>query len=105
MSVLSTEVVLQNVGQELQDNFFETLISPFVDTLGIPVLSLVIFGSIGMAYWQLQRSIIIPLVSLLLIGSVTIGRAPESATRAVIGLATIALASIGYVLYIRARER
>jgi hypothetical protein len=99
------EILLQNVGQRLQNNFFETLISPFVDTLGIPLTSLVIFGSVGLAYYQLQRSVIIPLITLLLVGSVTISRAPQSATSAITALSVIAIASIGYILYTRARER
>jgi|APHM01.1.fsa_nt_gi hypothetical protein len=102
---MSAEIVLQNLGQRLSQNFFETLISPFVDTLGVPLLSLMVFGSIGLAYYQVQQSIIIPLVSLLLIGSVTITRAPQSARNAIVALATVSIASIGYVLYTRARER
>jgi hypothetical protein len=102
---MSVEILLQNVGQELSQNFFETLISPFTSTLGIPLTSLVVFGSIGLAYYQVQRSVIIPLITLLLVGSVTITRAPQSARNAIVALATISVASIGYILYVRARER
>jgi hypothetical protein len=93
------------LGPDLTSNFFETIISPFTDTLGIPLTALIVFGGIGLAYYQLQKSVIIPLVSLVLVGGVTLARAPESAANAVIGLATLAVASIGYVLYTRARER
>jgi|APHM01.1.fsa_nt_gi hypothetical protein len=98
------DLVMQ-LGQDLQNNFFETIISPFVDTIGVPLTALMVFGSVGLAYYQLQKSIIIPLVSLVLVGGVTLARAPQSATNAVIGLATIAVASIAYILYTRARER
>jgi hypothetical protein len=36
---------------------------------------------------------------------VTLSRAPSSAGNAIIGMATLAVASLGYILYTRARER
>jgi hypothetical protein len=101
--VTSTEIF--QLGPDLTQNFFETLISPFVSTLGIPLTALMIFGSIGLAYYQVQGSIIIPVIMLILVGGVTIGRAPQSAGNAIIGMATLAVASLGYILYTRARER
>jgi uncharacterized membrane protein len=101
--VTSTEIF--QLGPDLTQNFFETLISPFAETLGIPLTALMVFGSIGLAYYQLQKSIIIPVIMLILVGGVTIGRAPQSAANAVIALATVAVASVGYILYTRARER
>jgi len=98
-------IAVLQLGPDLQQNFFETIISPFVDTIGIPLTALMVFGSIGLAYYQLQKSIIIPLVSLVLVGGVTISRAPQSAANAVIGMATLAVAALGYILYTRARER
>jgi hypothetical protein len=99
------ELILQTFGQELQNNFFETLISPFVETLGVPLSALMIFGSIGLAYYQLQKSIIIPIIMLVLIGGSTLSRAPESAANAVVGLTVLALAAVSYVAYVRVRER
>jgi hypothetical protein len=98
-------IAVLQLGPDLQQNFFETIISPFVDTIGIPLTALMIFGSIGLAYYQLQKSIIIPLVSLVLVGGVTLSRAPQSAANAIIGMATLAVAALGYILYTRARER
>jgi hypothetical protein len=97
--------MLQTLLEELQDNFFETLISPYVDTLGVPLAALMVFGSIGLAYYQVQRSVIIPVIMLILIGSVTIGRAPSSAGNAIIALTVVGVASIGYIIYTRAREK
>jgi len=101
--VTSTEIA--QLGPDLANNFFETLISPFAETLGIPLTALMVFGSIGLAFYQVQQSIIIPLVTLVLVGGVTLSRAPQSAGNAIIGMATLAVASLGYILYTRARER
>jgi hypothetical protein len=97
--------VLQTLTDELETNFFETLIGPFVSTLGIPMTALMVFGGIGLAYYQVQRSVIIPVIMLILVGSVTIGQAPSSAGTAIVALSVVALASIGYIIYTRTRER
>jgi ribose/xylose/arabinose/galactoside ABC-type transport system permease subunit len=97
--------LLMQLGQDIQNNFFETIISPFVDTLSLPIAALMIFGSIGLAYYQLQKSIIIPIIMLVLIGGTTLSRAPESAANAVVGLTVLALAAVSYVAYVRVRER
>jgi len=103
---MSVETILQvSAGQRLRENFFEAILYPFTSTLGEPLLALLVFGSIGFAYYQVQRSIIIPVIMLILVGSVTLSRAPSSAGNAIIAMATVALASMGYIIYTRARER
>jgi len=103
---MSVETILQvSAGQRLRENFFEAILYPFTSTLGEPLLALLIFGSIGFAYYQVQRSIIIPVIMLILVGSVTLSRAPSSAGNAIVAMATVALASMGYIIYTRARER
>jgi len=72
---------------------------------GIPLTALVIFGSIGLAYYQVQRSLIIPVIMLVLVGGVTVSLAPSSAGNAIIGLTVLGLAAVGYIIYTRARER
>lgn len=89
----------------ITDNFFEAIVSPFTSTLGIPLTALVIFGSIGLAYYQVQRSLIIPVIMLVLVGGVTISLAPSSAGNAIVGLTVLGLAAVGYIIYTRARER
>jgi hypothetical protein len=100
-------ILLQTTaGDRLRDNFFEAILYPFTQAFGgIEILSLLIFGSIGMAYYQVQRSVIIPLIMLILIGSVTLSRAPSSAGNAIVAMSVLALASMGYIIYTRARER
>jgi len=103
--IMTAGISLQTAGERLKDNFFEAILYPFTSTLGEPLLALLIFGSIGMAYYQVQKSVIIPLIMLILIGSATLSRAPSSAGNAIVALATLSLASLGYILYTRARER
>ena len=100
-----TSLLQVSAGQRLRENFFEAILYPFTSTLGEPLLALLVFGSIGFAYYQVQRSIIIPVIMLILVGSVTLSRAPSSAGNAIIAMATVALASMGYIIYTRARER
>jgi len=103
---MSVETILQvSAGQRLRENFFEAILYPFTSTLGEPLLALLIFGSIGFAYYQVQRSVIIPIIMLILVGSVTLSRAPSSAGNAIVAMATVALASMGYIIFTRARER
>jgi len=102
---MTAGIVLQTAGERLKDNFFEAILFPFTSTLGEPLLALLIFGAIGLAYYQVQKSVIIPLIMVILIGSVTLSRAPSSAGNAIVAMVTLALASIGYIIYTRARER
>jgi len=103
--IMTAGIALQTAGERLRNNFWEAILYPFTSTLGEPLLALLIFGTIGLAYYQVQKSVIIPVIMTILIGSVTLSRAPSSAGNAVVALVTLALASIGYILYTRARER
>lgn len=98
-----TDLLLQSI-DGLTDNFFETLISPFVETMGVPVLALMVFGSIGLAYYQVQRRLIIPVITLILIGGTTVAFAPQSAGNAIIALLIVGTTALGYLIFQRARE-
>jgi len=101
-----TSLLQVSAGQRLRENFFEAILYPFTQAFGgVEILALVVFGGIGMAYYQVQRSIIIPIIMTILIGSVTLARAPSSAGNAIVAMVVLALASMGYILYTRARER
>jgi len=100
-----TSLLQVSAGQRLRENFFEAILYPFTSTLGEPLLALLVFGSIGFAYYQVQRSVIIPIIMLILVGSVTLSRAPSSAGNAIVAMTVVALASMGYIIYTRARER
>jgi hypothetical protein len=100
-----TSLLQVSAGQRLRENFFEAILYPFTSTLGEPLLALLVFGSIGFAYYQVQRSVIIPIIMLILVGSVTLARAPSSAGNAIVAMTVLGLASMGYIIYTRARER
>jgi hypothetical protein len=103
--IMTAGIALQTAGERLKDNFFEAILYPFTSTLGEPLLALLIFGTIGLAYYQVQRSVIIPVIMLILVGGVTLSRAPSSAGNAIVAMSVLALASMGYIIYTRARER
>lgn len=94
-----------SAAQRIRENFFEAILYPFTSTLGEPLLALIVFGGIGLAYYQVQRSMIIPVIMLVLVGSVTLARAPSSAGNAIVAMTVLGLASMGYIIYTRARER
>jgi len=79
--------------------FFDGLVCVFVDKIPVPIFALLIFGSIGMAYYQTQRSPIIPLIMLLLIGGATVTLLPGGAQTAIVVLAVLAVAGIGLAFY------
>lgn len=79
--------------------FFQTIVDVFADKLTLPILALLVFGSIGMSYYQVQRSPIIPIIMLVLIGGVTIAAAPGSIGVAVVLLFVLGMAGIGWSFY------
>lgn len=82
--------------------FFDTLVCVFADKLPLPVLALLVFGSIGMSYYQVQRSPIVPMIMLILIGGTTIALAPASVGTAVVVLFVLGLTGVGWLFYQRA---
>jgi hypothetical protein len=81
--------------------FFEAILQPFESTLGLPLLSLLVFGGIGFAQFQRQGASIIPVVSLLMIGGVVLIAAPPQVQRLAIVAITLALTGIGYLAFRR----
>jgi hypothetical protein len=84
-------------------NVFQALISPFVDLLGVPLVAMYVFGVVGVGYYTVQQSVIIPIVMLILVGGITIGFAPATATQLVVAAVAVGLTSIGYLAFQRAR--
>ncbi|MFD1515694.1 hypothetical protein [Halomarina rubra] len=82
--------------------FWDALLGPFVDTLGLPMFALLFFGPLGFAYYNYGGSARITMVLLMICGGLTIALAPPAVARfAVIGL-VLALAAVGYIIYTRA---
>jgi hypothetical protein len=84
-----------------QREFFEAILQPFESTLGLPLLSLLVFGGIGFAQYQRQGQAIIPVVSLLMIGGVVLIAAPPQVQQLAIVALTLALTGIGYLAFLR----
>lgn len=57
-------------------DIFGVLVEAFTYKWPIPIAAIVIFGSIGAAYYLVQERIIVPLVMLIVVGGVTVARAP-----------------------------
>ncbi len=87
-----------------QREFFEAILQPFESTLGLPLLSLLVFGGIGFAQYQRQGTSIVPVVTLLMIGGVVLISAPPQVQRLAIVAITLALTGIGYLAFQRVQR-
>ena len=87
----------------LEGDVFGFVVETFTSAMPLPVLSLVVFGSIGAGYYITQRSLAIPIVMFVMIGGTTIARAPTVFHQAILGGIVIAVAGIAWVLYNRVR--
>lgn len=83
------------------------LFSFVVDTLTIgmptPILALFVFGGIGISYYMVQRSFVIPAIMFILVGGVTITEIPLTFQRGIVSVLVIAMAALGYLLLQRVR--
>jgi len=82
--------------------FFGVITDVFTDTVGEPIAALIFFGATGAAFYVYQQRAIIPLLMIILIGGTALATLPAAASRVVIMLVLLALASIAYLLYQRA---
>jgi len=87
----------------LEGDVFGFVVETFSGSVPIPILATMVFGSIGLSYYIIQRSVAIPMVMFIMIGGSTIGFAPTTIQQAIAGMAVIAVAGIGYVLLNRVR--
>lgn len=87
----------------IDGDVFQGLIGPFVDVLGLPLVAVLFFGSIGTAYYAVSGRATMPVVMLILIGGVTLRFAPPSTARFGIVVLVLGLASIGYLAWQQAR--
>jgi len=94
---------MSNYQDRLVDGqFFDVVTDVYVDLIGEPLFALLFFGATGAAFYVVQRRMISPLVTLILIGGVALTSIPAVAARTVIILVLIGLAVIIYLLYQRA---
>lgn len=92
-------MILQTALDKLaQGDVFGFAVDVFGGTVPIPILALLVFGSIGVGYYMVQRSMIIPAVMFLLVGGVTVAQVPLQVQSGLVALLVLALAAIGYVI-------
>jgi len=100
-------VILQAVSPFVDDllagEVFDAVVGVFTTVVPLPILSLAVFGSIGVGYYLVQQRIIIPIVMFSIIGGTTLARAPAAFNNAVLATFVLAIAGIGFVLLQRAR--
>jgi hypothetical protein len=68
-----------------------------------PILALFVFGGIGISYYMVQRSFVIPAIMFILVGGVTITEIPLTFQRGIVSVLVIAMAALGYLLLQRVR--
>jgi hypothetical protein len=77
---------------------FQVVVEVFTGAAPLPVVAALVFLPIGAAYYIVQQRIIIPVIMTILVGGVTVARAPASFSTAIVALITLALAGGVYVL-------
>jgi len=77
---------------------FRAIVDGLTSALPLPLVALLVFGSVGMAYYLVQQRVIIPIVMLIIVGGVTISRAPAGYGAAILATMVISLAGLVYVL-------
>jgi hypothetical protein len=92
-------MILQTALDKLaKGDVFGFAVEVFGGVVPIPIMALMVFGSIGVGYYMVQRSFIIPFVMFLLIGGVTVAEVPLQVQSGLVALLVLALAGIGYVI-------
>lgn len=92
-------MILQTALDKLaKGDVFGFAVEVFSGTVPVPILALLVFGSIGTGYYMTQRSFIIPAVMFLLVGGVTVAQVPLQVQSGIVALLVLAVAAIGYVI-------
>jgi hypothetical protein len=82
----------------LDGQIFRAIVEGLTSALPLPVVSLLVFGTVGAAYYLVQQRVIIPIVMLILVGGVTIARAPAGFNSGILAVVVVALAGIVYIV-------
>ena len=89
----------------LEGDIFGCLLEIFTATVPVEILALVLFGSIGVGYYMVQRAVILPLLAFILIGGVTILEGPLSFTQGLVGAFILVVTGIVYLFINRFNTR
>jgi hypothetical protein len=84
-----------------QGQFFDALICPFVDSMGVALAGLMVFGTIGLALYIYSGGIELPLVVGIIVGAGVVTQVPAIASQIVGIVLVLGIALAGYVLIMR----
>ena len=89
----------------LEGDIFGYLLDVFTATIPVEILALVLFGSIGVGYYMVQRTVILPLLAFILIGGVTILEGPLSFVQGLVAAFILVVTGIAYLFINRFNTR
>jgi len=96
-------VMQTNSTKLLNGEVFHFTVGVFEGAMPLPIFALLVFGSIGMGYYMVQRSFVIPAIMFVLVGGVTVTQVPVTIQRGIVSVLVVAMAALGYVLLQRVR--
>jgi hypothetical protein len=96
-------VAQSSIDKLLEGDVFQFAVETFSGTVPVPLLATLMFGTVGLAYYIVQRSVAIPMVMFIMIGGSTIALAPTRVQQSAVALAVVVIAGLGYVLLNRVR--
>jgi len=89
----------------LEGDIFGYLLEIFTATVPVEIMALVLFGSIGVGYYMVQRTVILPLLAFILVGGVTILEGPLSFVQGLVAAFIIVVTGIAYLFINRFNTR
>ncbi|WP_254544086.1 cytochrome c oxidase assembly protein COX16 [Halomarina pelagica] len=101
---LRTLLAQSYADQWMSGKFWDAATGPYIDTLGLPLFALIVFGSVGLSYYAYSGKAIIPIVMIVLVGGFTIAAAPPTVGSLLVVLLMLVVTGFGYMLIIRARD-
>lgn len=84
----------------INGKFFDAVVCPFSETMGLAVFALMVYGAIGVALYVYSGNAVLPLTLTVILGSVVITQLPGPAVQLVALLALLLIAAGGYWLTI-----
>lgn len=97
-------IPMQATDKLLEGDIFAFVVEVYTGSaMPMPIFALLVFGTIGISYYVVQRSIAIPLVMFVIVGGTTISLAPTVFQQAIMGAFVVAITGLGYVLLNKVR--
>ena len=97
--------MIMQTNKLLEGDIFGYLLEIFTATVPVEIMALVLFGSIGVGYYMVQRTVILPLLAFILIGGVTILEGPLSFVQGLVAAFIIVVTGIAYLFINRFNTR